>query len=91
MTDDDTKPFPIQDEWSATTHSRLKSSTIPWWLAEVAYDYYAERFGKEQSLERLAERGGFGWSEIPYMTKKYMRSRKMGSPWPKIKEENEDE
>jgi len=61
---DDTRPFPIQDEWSATTHSRKKASTIPWWLAEIAYEYYSERFGKTQSLERLAERGGFGRNEL---------------------------
>ncbi len=55
----DTRPFPIQEE------GRNKaSSTIPWWLAEIAYDYYSSQFGKQQSLERLAERGGFGREEL---------------------------
>jgi len=33
-------------------------------LAEIAYEYYSSRYGKEQSLERLAERGGFGRFEL---------------------------
>lgn len=36
---------------------------IPWWLAELAYVYYAEHY-HGQSLERLAERGGFGMVEL---------------------------
>lgn len=32
---------------------------IPWAVAEKAYEEYARRYGREQSLERLAERGGF--------------------------------
>lgn len=38
---------------------------IPWWLAEVIYAGYSTAHGTGQSLERLAERGGFGWSEVP--------------------------
>ena len=49
----DVRPFPIQ-----------QGGTIPWWLAEVAYGYYAELYTTEQSLERLAERGGFGMLEL---------------------------
>ncbi len=59
MTDDDTRPFPIQRE------SRGKeASTIPWWLAEIAYEYYSSQYGTGQSLERLAERHGFGRNEL---------------------------
>lgn len=47
------KPFPIQQGFP-----------IPWELAERAYLYYAERFGSDQSLERLAQRGGFGMQEF---------------------------
>lgn len=36
---------------------------VRWTDAERAYDYYARRYGRSQSLERLAERGGFGWTE----------------------------
>lgn len=46
------RPFPIQG-----------GGSIPWWLAEVAFEYYHENW-KSQSLERLAERGGFGVAEL---------------------------
>lgn len=47
--------FPIQDQ---------KAKPVNWATAEQAYADYARRFGKEQSLERIAERGGFGQSEM---------------------------
>lgn len=37
---------------------------IPWSVAEKAYGAYALRFGRGQTLERLAERGGFSWAEM---------------------------
>jgi len=46
------RPFPIQH-----------GGSIPWWLAEIAYDYYQSQWSG-QSLERLAERGGFGVKEL---------------------------
>jgi hypothetical protein len=46
------RPFPIQG-----------GGSIPWWLAEVAFEYYHENW-REQSLQRLAERGGFGVTEL---------------------------
>lgn len=54
----DTRPFPIQQE------GRFPSGTIPWWLAKEVYKTYGRAFGHDQSLERLAERGGFGRSEV---------------------------
>jgi len=55
------KPFPIQ----GTTGKRDEPpTTIPWWLAEVAYEHYVRRFGNIQSLERIAERHGFGRAEL---------------------------
>ena len=33
--------------------------TIPYSLAERAYEQYVKRYGKSQTLKRLAERGGF--------------------------------
>ena len=38
--------------------------TIPWWLALEAYQHYSKKFGTSQSLERIAERGGFGHAEL---------------------------
>lgn len=56
-----TRPFPIQADLPSKGKGR---STIPWWLAEIAYERYTELYGKEQSLERLGERGGFGREEL---------------------------
>ena len=69
---DDCRPFPIQEEH----YSRLnqgKSCTVPWWLAEIAYEDYTERFGTGQSLERMAERGGFSRSELIGQIRKVRR------------------
>lgn len=61
----DVQPFPIQGETTTTRPiRRLPQSWVPKWLAEVAYEYYASKFGKAQSLDRLAERGGFGRDEL---------------------------
>ena len=61
---DDTRPFPIQGEWSNKEWSRLSNCTIPWWLAEIAYRQYSKLFGSDQSLKQIAERGGFGRQEL---------------------------
>ena len=37
---------------------------IPWSMAELAYSKYARQFGTSQSLQRIAERGGFGPAEM---------------------------
>lgn len=50
---DDERPCPIQDRAGQTR-------AIPWGLAEILYPAY----GSGQTLERLAERGGFGRSEL---------------------------
>ena len=52
--------FPIQKQRDAKPHPML----IPWSVAELAYSVYAGRYGTGQSLERLAERGGFGPGEM---------------------------
>lgn len=54
------KTFPIQSHRGAKPHP-LK---IPWDLAELAYSVYSAQYGRGQSLERLAERGGFGPGEM---------------------------
>ena len=56
----DTRAFPIQSDLRPSR----ERSTIPWWLAEVAYKHYVSRWGTGQSLEQLAERGGFGREEL---------------------------
>ena len=47
------KMFPIQ-----------RAVPIPWAEAERAYVVYAKHFGTSQSLQKLAERGGFGVQEF---------------------------
>lgn len=54
--------FPVQAE--TTNRERYPRTTIPWWLAEIAYREYVRRYGGKQSLQRLAERGGFGREEL---------------------------
>ncbi|KKL16599.1 hypothetical protein LCGC14_2493940 [marine sediment metagenome] len=44
--------------------ARPRNNKIPWKLAEVVYAGYSQRYGTDQSLERIAERGGFGILEI---------------------------
>lgn len=47
------RQFPIQGYGS-----------IPWHIAQKAYGAYAAKYGTRQSLERLAERHGFGVGEM---------------------------
>ena len=54
------KMFPIQTQRGAVPHPL----SIPWSIAELAYSVYAANYGKGQSLEYLAQRGGFGPGEM---------------------------
>lgn len=58
--------FPIQGDvrWSPLRPGTRPPGTVPWGVAELAYAAYVARFGRSQSLERLAERGGFGHGEM---------------------------
>jgi hypothetical protein len=53
--------FPLQTERPPVKPGPLQ---IPWSIAEKAYGAYAAQYGRQQTLERLAQRGGFGWSEM---------------------------
>jgi hypothetical protein len=37
---------------------------IAWWEHEAAYRDYSKRYGTAQSIERLNDRGGFGYAEL---------------------------
>ncbi len=69
------KIFPMQD-----------GPNIPWATAEPIYEAYAILFGKRQSMERIAERGGFGWAEVEEIFKQLYKKdtgawhRLMGHP-----------
>ncbi|AMV25489.1 hypothetical protein VT84_13910 [Gemmata sp. SH-PL17] len=59
--------FPLQTSRTAPAGPRQ----IPWSVAEVAYGEYTRLYGSSQSLERLAERGGFGWCEMDSLHPKW--------------------
>jgi hypothetical protein len=42
--------------------------SISWAEHLEIYEVYASRYGRAQSPERLAERGGFGYNEVVYLT-----------------------
>jgi hypothetical protein len=48
--------YPIQD-----------GEDIPEWLAKLVYQGYVNRYGNEQSYERMRERGGFGIQETVWL------------------------
>lgn len=56
------KTFPIQ-----------RVGRIPYSIAERAYQRYVQLYGSKQSLERLAERGGFGLVELGVLLRGYER------------------
>jgi xanthine/CO dehydrogenase XdhC/CoxF family maturation factor len=55
---------PVQKQSEARRFPLLGGGSIPWEVAEIAYRAYAKRYGTDQSLERLAERGGLAKSEL---------------------------
>lgn len=67
------RQFPMQD-----------GPPIPWSLAERIYFVYHDLFGNEQTLERLAERGGFGWAEIPFLRKDYFCKHLRYPDWSQV-------
>lgn len=42
----------------------VPAGEISWELHERAFAEYARTYGRSQSAERIAERGGFSWSEL---------------------------
>jgi hypothetical protein len=57
------KMFPLQ----ISRHPEVTKPgpvSIPWEIAEFAYAAYSQKYGRGQTLERLAERGGFSWGEM---------------------------
>ena len=48
----------------------LDGPDIDWATAEKIYEIYSVLHTNRQTLERIAERGGFGWGEVKLMAKK---------------------
>ncbi len=41
-----------------------EAGTISWAEHAECFEAYAKRYGREQSCERTAQRGGFSWGEF---------------------------
>lgn len=72
------RQFPMQD-----------GPAIPWPLAQRIYFVYADLFGTEQSMERLAERGGFAWAEVAVLRRQYYRKHGWYPDWTSVVPEAE--
>lgn len=55
------KRFPVMGVRSIMPNEIV---SISWAQAEVVYKEYIRKFGDKQTLERIAERGGFYFEEI---------------------------
>ena len=56
---------PVQgDYWLPRGTKGREPGTIAWTEHLEAFVPYAKRYGDGQSAERIAVRGGFGWSEL---------------------------
>lgn len=60
--------FPIQGEILEGRYlnggiRRIPPTSVPWSDAEIAYKTYSHLFGDDHSLEKLADRSGFGLHE----------------------------
>ncbi len=53
----------------------LDGPDIDWITAEEIYVLYLSLYGNDQTLEKIAERGGFGWSETSHMVAEYRKKR----------------
>lgn len=67
------KKAPVQGDRRLSRFARpclVPDGWIDWDEHLAVYEVYAKRFGRGQSAERIAERGGFGYREIELLTGK---------------------
>lgn len=64
------KPFPIQSD-----RNRPAPNSCPWHIAERAYSVYAAANGTSQSIERIAQRGGFSALEMDFLCPGWVSER----------------
>ena len=66
--DSDERRAPVQRDYPwvpvPSTQRRHRPGTIAWSEHVEAWIAYAARYGRGQSAERIAERGGFGYAEL---------------------------
>ena len=55
---------PVQEGDVGHGRDRKPPGTITWAEHLEVFEVYAKRYGRDQSAERIAERGGFGYDEI---------------------------
>lgn len=61
----DERRAPVQGDRSmAKGQPGREPGTISWEEHVRAWEEYARRYGRDQSAERIAERGGFGYREL---------------------------
>lgn len=59
-----TRRAPVQGDHNVATRRVERAGTIAWSEHLRAWEGYARRFGRDQSAERIAERGGFSFAEV---------------------------
>ena len=64
MSGNPSRRFPIQTAFGHGNKPAAHPLSVAWCVAEKAYSVYVGRFGRSQSLETLAERGGFSAGEM---------------------------
>lgn len=57
-------PFQISNFSLSWAERNYRKKHIKWEAHVKAYEKYAEQYGRSQSAERIAERGGFGDCEL---------------------------
>ena len=77
MTDEEAKGYvdKLRAGAGLTLRSRrfpmMDGPSIDWTTAQEIYTVYSCLHGTGQSIERIAERGGFGWAEVPWLLKRH--------------------
>ena len=61
---DTPKRAPVQGDYNRATRRYEGAGSIAWAEHVEAWEDYARRYGRDQSAERIAERGGFGYAEL---------------------------
>ena len=57
--------FPLQRSLSPKAReAEDQRASVPWIIGQMAWDRYAAQYGKDQSVERIAERHGFSNGEM---------------------------
>jgi len=58
--------FPVKGSYDKSVFKNLKECTCSWEDAERAYENYSKLYGEQESLEQIAQRGGFSRVEMDF-------------------------